>query len=88
MSRRLPLLILLALLACSSLSCAVPGGEVATQGPNDSGVYHPRTSAARVGLPPAYRPFYDELESYGDWTLIGPYGWVFRPSVNFVAVRP
>ena len=88
MIRRIGLILAFALVALSPLSCAVPGGEVATQGPNDSGVYHARTSAARVGLPPAYRPFYDELESYGDWTLIEPYGWVFRPSVNFVAWRP
>ncbi len=44
--------------------------------------------AARIGLPPAYRVFYDELQDEGDWTLVEPYGWVFRPRVNFVAWRP
>ena len=44
--------------------------------------------AAKLGLPPQYRAFYDELADYGDWTLIEPYGWCFRPAVNFVAWRP
>ena len=35
--------------------------------------------AAKLGLPPAYRVFHDELVEYGDWTLIEPYGWCFRP---------
>jgi hypothetical protein len=45
-------------------------------------------SAARLSLLPALRPFYDELEPYGDWVLAEPQGWVFRPRVNTVAWRP
>jgi len=41
-----------------------------------------------MGLAPALRPFYDELEPYGDWVLVEPQGWVFRPRVNTVAWRP
>ncbi|HEY2954687.1 MAG TPA: DUF6600 domain-containing protein [Candidatus Eisenbacteria bacterium] len=44
--------------------------------------------AAKAGLQPEYRIFYDALEEYGDWVLIEPYGYVFRPNVNFVAWRP
>jgi hypothetical protein len=44
--------------------------------------------AARAALRPEFRLFYDALQDYGDWTLIEPYGYVFRPSVNFVAWRP
>ncbi len=87
MFRRWLTLSLFALLALSPTGCAVVGGDE-VQGPNDAGNYRPAMPAARIGLPPAYRPFYDELESYGDWTLIEPYGWVFRPAVNFVAWRP
>ena len=81
----------LALLAClaTSLSCAVAdapdaygnGGYAAPPAP-------PAPSAARIGLAPAYRSFYDALEGEGDWTLIEPYGWVFRPKVNFDSWRP
>lgn len=78
----------LALLACCAtlLSCAAADapasfapGEYAAQ---------PLQSAARMGLHPAYRAFYDALEGEGDWVLIEPYGWVFRPQVNFDAWRP
>ena len=39
--------------------------------------------AARAGLRPEYRVFYDELQDYGDWVLIEPYGFVFRPKTRF-----
>ena len=45
-------------------------------------------SAARAGLMPDYRIFYDALEGTGDWVLVEPLGWVFRPDVNFVAWKP
>ena len=45
----------------------------------------PTMPAAKAGLPPEFRIFYDALEDYGDWTLIEPYGYVFRPRVSFVA---
>ncbi len=48
----------------------------------------PTMSAAKVGLEPEFRIFYDALEDYGDWILIEPYGYVFRPRVSFVAWRP
>jgi hypothetical protein len=66
--------------------CAVDGG-VGDQPPPLT----PRsvgTPAARMGLAPALRPFHDELEQYGDWVLVEPQGWVFRPRVNTVAWRP
>jgi len=37
---------------------------------------------------PEHRVFYDMLDGQGDWVLIEPYGYVFRPDVNFVAWRP
>jgi hypothetical protein len=45
-------------------------------------------SAARAGLRSEYRLFYDSLVDHGDWLLIEPHGYVFRPDVNFVAWRP
>lgn len=45
-------------------------------------------SAAKLGLPAPLRVFYDELEPHGDWVLVEPLGWVFRPRVNTVAWRP
>lgn len=73
----------LALVALLQLSCAAgnvpPSGEEAAP---------PSMPAARAGLHPEYRMFYDALVDYGDWTLIEPYGYVFRPDVNFVAWRP
>src|SRR5262249_48922194 len=45
-------------------------------------------AAPRSGLAPPLRPFYDALEEYGDWVLVEPPGWVFRPRVNSVAWRP
>ena len=78
------------LLACVTLitaaSCAVDGGA------GGHGVLAPPPHAAawagRLGLAPTLRPFYDELEQYGDWVLVEPQGWVFRPRVNTVAWRP
>lgn len=43
---------------------------------------------ARASLQPEYRLFYDALIEHGDWVLIEPYGYLFRPRVNFVAWRP
>lgn len=63
--------------------CAAPldQGGVAISAP-------PAMPAAKMGLPPATRVFHDELDPYGDWVLIEPYGYVFRPDVNTVAWRP
>ncbi len=67
-----------------SAGCAVDGGSPeATRSPAP-----PQQSAARLGLAAPLRPFHDELEPYGDWVLIEPQGWVFRPRVNTVAWRP
>lgn len=44
--------------------------------------------AARAGLHPEYRIFYDALQGYGDWLLIEPYGFVFRPLININDWRP
>jgi hypothetical protein len=60
-------------LAALQLSCA--GGGL-TPDP------HPMP-AARAALKPEYRVFFDELQSYGDWILIEPYGFVFRPRLTF-----
>ena len=79
-----PLLIALALM--TTASCAVDGGN-GGQGAMSPPTHAPM-QAARLGLAPALRPFYDELEQYGDWALVEPQGWVFRPSVNTVAWRP
>jgi len=72
------------LLAALAGSCAVtsetPGGP--------SAYAPPPQDPARAGLPPLYRAFFDELRDDGDWTLIEPYGWCFRPRENFVAWRP
>jgi len=48
----------------------------------------PAMPAARAGLRPEYRVFYDALSDYGDWTLVEPYGYVFRPAVSFATWRP
>lgn len=74
----------IALFAVFSCGCAVDGG-VREDGPSSA---PPSVSAARLGLPAPLRPFHDELEPYGDWILIEPQGWVFRPRVNSVAWRP
>jgi hypothetical protein len=44
--------------------------------------------AARMALAPEYRLFYDALQDYGDWVLIQPYGYVFRPRNNIVGWQP
>jgi hypothetical protein len=87
-------LIGIALAAClaTTLSCAVSdppnAGAPAGYDAPPAEYNAPLQSAARVGLPPMYRAFYDALEGEGDWVLIEPYGWVFRPAVNFDAWRP
>jgi hypothetical protein len=75
--RRLHVIGLVAL-ALAQLSCAAAGLAPA----------RPGMPAARAALAPDLRVFYDALQDYGDWTLIEPYGYVFRPKVNFVAWRP
>jgi len=67
------------LLAFGQLSCAVGGGMTPAE---------ESMPAARAGLRPEYRIFYDALQDYGDWTLIEPYGYVFRPWENDVSWRP
>lgn len=71
-------LLALALLAMTQLSCATVGLTPL----QDS------MPAARAGLSPEYRLFYDALEDYGDWTLIEPFGYVFRPYMNAAGWRP
>jgi hypothetical protein len=44
--------------------------------------------AARAGLLPEYRIFYDALQGYGDWVLIEPYGYLFRPRTTFLDWHP
>lgn len=66
-----PFAALLVVLLASSLSCA-------TTGPPSP----PSQPAAREALDPSLRLFYDALVDYGDWTLIEPYGYVFRPAIN------
>ncbi|OGF14388.1 MAG: hypothetical protein A2W00_12870 [Candidatus Eisenbacteria bacterium RBG_16_71_46] len=68
----------LVLLALAQLSCAAGNLSPAP-------VTMP---AARAALRPEYRIFYDALQDQGDWVLIEPYGYLFRPDVNFVAWRP
>lgn len=59
-------------------SCATTGGPA---GP-------PSQPIARQTLRPEYRLFYDALQDYGDWTLIEPHGYVFRPSIDPTFWRP
>jgi hypothetical protein len=71
--RRVAALAVLTLLAIGAESCAsTSGGE-----PNREPVENQAPYAG--GPPPEYRVFYDALVDYGDWILIEPYGWVFRP---------
>ena len=44
--------------------------------------------AARAGLHPEYRLFYDALVDYGEWVLIEPHGWLFRPTISYPTWRP
>ncbi len=76
-------------LAALVSSCAVRGAQDSV-GPSvyDDPPPAQTMPSAKIGLPPQYRVFHDELAEYGDWTLIEPYGWCFRPAVNFVAWRP
>jgi hypothetical protein len=71
-------LLTLTLLALTQLSCATIGLTPL----QDS------MPAARAGLSPEYRLFYDALQDYGDWTLIEPFGYVFRPYGNASSWRP
>lgn len=68
------------------LGCAVSGGPIDEAGSPAPPVRS--MEASRMGLHPALRPFHDELKEYGDWVLVEPRGWVFRPRVNSVAWRP
>jgi hypothetical protein len=68
----------LALLALSQLSCAAVGLTPMAE----------TMPSARAGLQPEYRLFYDALQDYGDWTLIEPFGYVFRPYGNIESWRP
>jgi hypothetical protein len=71
-------LLALTLLALSQLSCATIGMTPLAE----------TMPSARAGLPPEYRLFYDALQDYGDWTLIEPFGYVFRPWGNVAGWRP
>jgi hypothetical protein len=83
--RRLMLAVAVLALVSFASGCAVTDA----QDQLGSSAYSPRPEdPARIGLPQPYRVFIDELEGEGDWTLIEPYGYVFRPRVNFVAWRP
>src|SRR5688500_6768431 len=65
-------LLLALLVACPLAGCAAGG-------------YAPASTsmpAARAALRPEYRLFYDALQDYGDWVLIEPLGFVFRPRVD------
>ncbi len=44
--------------------------------------------AARASMRPEHRIFYDSLADYGEWVLIEPYGYVFRPRLEFHDWRP
>jgi hypothetical protein len=74
-------LIAFALLAATG-SCAV-GPSTRSDGPPASSM-----PAARAGLLPEYRIFYDALQGYGDWVLIEPYGYLFRPRTAFLDWHP
>ncbi len=86
LSHNFRLLACFLLLALAVPGCAVNGGTL----PDDLPAPPPARSmeASRMGLQPALRPFHDELREYGDWVLVEPRGWVFRPRVNTVAWRP
>ncbi len=68
---------------------AVSAGLLSSCAVTTSGVQPPRSMpAARAALRPEFRIFYDTLQDYGDWVLIEPYGYVFRPRVDFHTWRP
>lgn len=75
-----------ACLLLAALGCAVPLEEGSVS-PGYTAP-PPASSPARIGLPRIYRGFHDALEDQGDWILIEPFGWVFRPDVNTLAWRP
>ncbi len=77
---------LLASLVLLASSCAVNGGLGGQDIPQPPQARP--MEAGRLGLAPALRPFYDALTEFGDWILVEPNGWVFRPRVNTVAWRP
>jgi hypothetical protein len=66
------------LLTVTLLSCA--GGNLVPE--------RHSMPAARAALAPEYRLFYDALVDYGDWILIEPWGYVFRPRNSFDTWRP
>jgi hypothetical protein len=70
-----------ALVACLSAVCGCAAG-------NSGGPPPTSMPAARAALRPEYRLFYDALQDYGDWVLIEPYGFVFRPKVDFATFHP
>jgi hypothetical protein len=76
--RRLALLVVAGALGVGQLSCATTALTPDTT----------PMPAARAGLRPEYRVFYDAMTDYGDWILIEPYGFVFRPRVNFDVWNP
>jgi len=67
-----------ATIVLTTTSCAVGGYVPQT----------PSMPAARAALRPEHRLFYDALIDYGDWVLIEPYGFMFRPRVNFATFHP
>lgn len=78
MIRRHLLSLIAVVLALGQLSCAAANLTPA----RDS------MPAARAALRPEFRLFYDALQEDGDWMLIEPYGYVFRPRVSFISWRP
>lgn len=62
---------------------ALPGCATTGLTPVDS-----NQPVARQTLLPEYRVFYDALIDYGDWVLIEPYGFVFRPRVAWNQWQP
>lgn len=73
-----PLCLLLAALALAQLSCASAGLTPANQS----------MPAARAALLPEQRFFYDALADDGEWVLVEPYGYVFRPRNSYLSWRP
>jgi len=79
MRRDLRFLALLGALLPFLGSCAAGMGGLQTA---------PAMPAARAGLRSEYRIFYDTMTDYGDWVLIEPYGYLFRPSGGLLGWRP
>lgn len=75
---KFPVVLAFAIALGLATSCATTGGPA---GP-------PSQPIARQSLRPEFRLFYDALQDYGDWTLIEPYGYVFRPSIDPSWWRP